>query len=85
VIPNMLWFANILLNLCVCVRGPPTTSTTHNHHNQLVGWVWWPVVVLGCLRRAKFQVRHIFSIKINMGTVQQYGVGEGEVFSILDL
>ncbi len=26
-----------------------------------------------------------FSIKINMGTVQQYGVGEGEVFSILDL
>jgi hypothetical protein len=35
-------------------------------------------------------VRHIssapfFSIRINMGTVQQYGVGEGEVFSILDL
>ncbi len=35
-------------------------------------------------------VRHILSapcisIKINMGTVQQYGVGEGEVFSILDL
>ena len=35
-------------------------------------------------------VRHIlsapyFSIKINMGTVQQYGVGEGEVFSILVL
>ncbi len=41
--------------------------------------------MLGCLTRAKFQVRHIFSIKINMGTVQQYGVGEGEVFSILDL
>ncbi len=37
------------------------------------------------LMRAKFQVRHIFSIKINVGTVQQYGVGEGEVFSILDL
>jgi hypothetical protein len=26
-----------------------------------------------------------FSIKINMGTVQQYAVGDGEVFSILDL
>jgi hypothetical protein len=26
-----------------------------------------------------------FSIKINMGTVQQYGVCEGGVFSILDL
>ena len=34
---------------------------------------------------AIFQVHHIFSIKINMGTVQQYDVGEGEVFSILDL
>jgi hypothetical protein len=60
---------------------------THNHpHNQRdVGWVWWPMVVLGCLMRAIFQVRHIFSIKINMGTVQQYGIGEGEVFSILNL
>jgi hypothetical protein len=34
---------------------------------------------------AIFCVRHIFSIKINMGTVQQYAVGDGEVFSILDL
>ncbi len=41
--------------------------------------------MLGCLRRAKFYVRHIFSIKINMGTVQQYGVAEWEVFSVLDL
>jgi hypothetical protein len=32
-----------------------------------------------------FRVHHIFSIKINMGTVEQYGIGEGEVFSILDL
>ncbi len=37
--------------------------------------------MLGCLTRAKFQVRHIFSIKINMRTVQQYGVGEGGGFS----
>jgi hypothetical protein len=60
------------LNLCVCVRGPPTTSTTHNRHNQLVGWVWWPVVSWGAQQaRAKFQVHHIFSIKINMGTVQE--------------
>ena len=28
---------------------------------------------------------HIFSSIINMGTVQQYAVGNGEVFSILDL
>ncbi len=41
--------------------------------------------MLGCLTRAKFHVRHIFSIKINMGTVQQYGIGEGGGFSILDL
>jgi hypothetical protein len=31
-----------------------------------------------------FHVRHIFSSAINMGTVQQYAIGDGEVFSILD-
>jgi hypothetical protein len=50
---------------------------------------WWMGLVASCcvgvLTRAKFQVRHIFSIKINMGTVQQYSIGEGEVFSIFDL
>jgi hypothetical protein len=60
---------------------------THNQHHTQPSHpaLWWPVVVLGCSTRAKFQVHHIFSIKINMGTVQQYSVGEGEVFSILDL
>jgi hypothetical protein len=61
--------------------------TTHNQQTQ-------PLILNGMvdgfggqllLMRAKFQVRHIFSIKINMGTGQQYDVGEGEVFSISDL
>ncbi len=28
---------------------------------------------------------HVFTIKINMGIVQQYSVREGEAFSILDI
>jgi hypothetical protein len=40
---------------------------------------------VGMLDVHLFQVRHIFSIKINSGIIQQYNVGEGEVFSFLDL
>jgi hypothetical protein len=85
----MPWFANILLNLCVCVRGPPTTSTTHNNHSQLSKMGCWMGLVASCcvgvLNKSQISNVPYFSIKINMGTVQQYGVGEGEVFSILDL
>ncbi len=40
---------------------------------------------VGVLAKSEILSAPYFSIKINMGTVQQYGVGEGEVFSILDL
>ncbi len=40
---------------------------------------------VGVLNKSQISNVPYFSIKINMGTVQQYGVGEGEVFSILDL